>query len=311
MTWIFALNLLAKFFKGVSLNTSKKIGLIGIGGLGLPIARNLISSGFNVIGYRRSSMEQFTELGGVAADSPCEGAEQADIVLTCLPSGESLADAVSGSNGIVKAARSGMIVVELSTIPIEAKREQLVVLAGLGSDLLDCTVSGSPEFIDSRTAAFFVSGNKSGYENCREVIEGITDNVKFVGQFGCGSALKSISTALVSVHTLAAAEAFAMGERAGLARQDIFNAITGTPMSSGMFETRGKAMINGDYPKTRGLATYYERNMEKVRDFTNSVGGNYPLLSAALDCYAEAIKNGYGNVDYSAVIDFLMEKDTK
>ena len=70
-------------------------------------------------------------------------------------------------------------------------------------------------------------------------------------------------------------------------------------------------MINGDYPKTRGLATYYERNMEKVRDFTNSVGGNYPLLSAALDCYAEAIKNGYGNVDYSAVIDFLMEKDTK
>ena len=80
-------------------------------------------------------------------------------------------------------------------------------------------------------------------------------------------------------------------------------------MSSGMFETRGKAMINGDYPKTRGLATYYERNMEKVRGFTDNVGGTYPLLSAALDCYKKAIEQGYGDIDYSGVIEYLMEED--
>ena len=291
--------------------SSKNVGLIGLGNLGLQIAHNLISFDFTVAGYRRGEMDHFVAAGGIPKNSPYDVARHSDIVFTCLPSAESLADVVSGPQGIAKAARPGSIVVELSTISIEAKHEQLEILTASGADMLDCTINGSPEFVLSRTAACFVSGDQFTFEKCRSAIEGITDIVKFVGEFGAGSSLKSISTALVSVHTLAAAEAIAMGERAGLNRQDVFNAVKGTPASSGMFETRGKAMVDGDYPKTRGLASYYKRNLEKVRRFADGIGGTYPLLSAALDCYAEAISHGFGNVDYSAVIEHLMKEKIK
>src|SRR5205809_6443384 len=105
------------------------VGLIGIGKIGLPIAENLIKSGYRVLGYRRSSMADFEEIGGVAARSPADVGAQTDIVFTCLPSAEALDDVVQGKQGLVHSARPGQVIVELGSHLIPDKERQIAPLA--------------------------------------------------------------------------------------------------------------------------------------------------------------------------------------
>jgi 3-hydroxyisobutyrate dehydrogenase-like beta-hydroxyacid dehydrogenase len=287
-----------------------KVGIIGLGNLGLEIARNLIQSDFDVYGYRRSDLDHFVKIGGKSCSSPVELSQVSDVILTCLPDSQALNDVFSGEDGILSGLKKGQIVVEMSTIPIQAKRVQFELLQSLGGSMLDCTVSGNPNFMSDRKAALFVSGDLSEFEKCLPLLEGITSDVRFVGNFGCGSALKAIATTLVSVHTLVAAEVMVMGKCAGLDRETVFEAISGTQASSAMFETRGKSMVDGSYPKTAGLKKYYN-NIEMALTFASESGGEFPLLSAMSECFAEAIDKGYGDVDYAAIYDFLSDEGNK
>ena len=101
------------------------IGLIGVGRIGTEIAKLLLSGGYRVLGYRRSSLAEFEKIGGTPARSPAQIGEEADLVLSCLPGGNSLDDVVNGPNGLIHAARSGQIVVELGSHPLPAKERQV------------------------------------------------------------------------------------------------------------------------------------------------------------------------------------------
>ena len=110
------------------------IGLIGLGKIGLPIAENLIKSGYRVIGYRRSTMTDFEKIGGVPARSPADVGAQADIVLTCLPSAKALDEVIQGKDGLVHAARPGQIIVEIGSHLVPDKERQIAPLAAKGRD---------------------------------------------------------------------------------------------------------------------------------------------------------------------------------
>jgi 3-hydroxyisobutyrate dehydrogenase len=120
------------------------VGLIGVGKIGLPIAENLIKSGYRVLGYRRSSLDEFEQIGGIAARSPADVGEQTDMVLTCLPSAEALDDVVQGNGGLVHTARPGQIVVELGSHLVPDKERQIAPLAAKGAVFLDGEVGGNP-----------------------------------------------------------------------------------------------------------------------------------------------------------------------
>src|SRR5499427_7543149 len=94
------------------------VGLVGVGKIGLPIAENLIKSGYRVVGYRRSSLADFEKIGGVAARSPAEIGAETDIVFSCLPSSQALEEVVHGPHGLIKSARPGQIIVELGSHPV-------------------------------------------------------------------------------------------------------------------------------------------------------------------------------------------------
>lgn len=97
------------------------IGLIGVGKIGTEIAKHLLSRGYRVLGYRRSSLAQFESIGGVAARSPADVGEESDIVLSCLPGGDSLDQVVAGTSGLIHSARNGQVVVELGSHPLSAR----------------------------------------------------------------------------------------------------------------------------------------------------------------------------------------------
>src|SRR5712691_9453070 len=113
------------------------IGFVGVGKIGLPIAENLIKSGYRVLGYRRSSLAAFEKAGGVPARSPAEIGAQADIVFSCLPSSQALEEVVQGPNGLLTSAHPGQIIVELGSHPVPDKERQLATLLAKGAAFLD------------------------------------------------------------------------------------------------------------------------------------------------------------------------------
>src|SRR5262249_11151764 len=101
------------------------VGLVGVGKIGLPIAENLIKSGYRVVGYRRSSLAEFEKIGGIAGRSAADVGAQADVVFTCLPSSQALEDVVQGPNGLIKSARQGQVIVELGSHPVPDKQRHV------------------------------------------------------------------------------------------------------------------------------------------------------------------------------------------
>src|SRR6478672_5219535 len=123
------------------------IGFVGVGKIGLPICKNLIKSGYRVVGYRRTSLAEFEQAGGVPARSAAEVGAAADIVFTCLSSDEALQDVIQGPNGLMRSARAGQIVVELGSHPVPVKEKYVSVLAEKGVNFIDGEVSGTPGMV--------------------------------------------------------------------------------------------------------------------------------------------------------------------
>src|SRR6187401_1959880 len=113
------------------------VGVVGVGKIGLPIAENLIKSGYRVVGYRRSSLADFEKAGGIPARSPAEVGAQADIVFTCLPDDAALEDVVRGPQGLLGSARAGQIVVEFGSHPVAVKQQYVAPFAEKGVTFLD------------------------------------------------------------------------------------------------------------------------------------------------------------------------------
>src|SRR6516164_4099540 len=146
------------------------VGLVGIGKIGLPVAENLIKSGYRVVGFRRSSLAEFEKIGGVPARSAADVGARADVVLTCLPSTEALDDVVHGPRGLVHSARAGQIVVELGSHPVSDKRRQIALLAENGATFIDGEVSGSPSMVAARKAVVYLAGDAAACKTAEQAV---------------------------------------------------------------------------------------------------------------------------------------------
>jgi 3-hydroxyisobutyrate dehydrogenase len=189
------------------------VGLVGIGKIGLPVADNLIKSGYRVLGYRRSSLAEFEKIGGVPARSAAEVGAAADIVLTCLPSTEALDEVVHGPDGLVETARAGQIVAELGSHPVPDKKRQIAHLAAKGAVFVDGEVSGTPGMVTARKAVIYLAGDAAACKKLETVIAGVTDSCLYFGEFGAASRVKLVNNLLVAINIAATAEAMALGLR--------------------------------------------------------------------------------------------------
>jgi hypothetical protein len=148
------------------------VGFVGVGKIGLPVAENLIKSGYRVLGYRRSSLAEFEKIGGVAARSPAEIGAETDIVFSCLPSSQALEEVVHGPNGLIKSARPGQIIVELGSHPVPDKERHVGPLAGKGAIFLDGEVSGTPGMVSARKAVIYLAGDKQACAKAERFVRG-------------------------------------------------------------------------------------------------------------------------------------------
>ena len=162
------------------------VGVIGLGKMGLPIARNLMARGFRVTGYRRSGSPELAKQGGVTAASPAEVAAQTDVLLSIVPGAEDVEEIICGPAGTLTALRPGTIHIEMSTIDVDRKARLRDQVRAKGGDLLDCPISGSPGMVAPRLATTFASGDQGSVETVSQVLDAISGPWVYTGAFGAG-----------------------------------------------------------------------------------------------------------------------------
>src|SRR5262245_21135350 len=192
------------------------VGFVGVGKIGLPVAENLIKSGYRVLGYRRSSLAEFEKIGGVASGSPGEIGAETDIVFSCLPSSQALEEVVHGPNGLIKSARPGQIIVELGSHPVPDKERHVGPLAAKGAMFLDGDGRGTPRLASPRKARGAPAGVTEGCATAGSLWRGFAESCFCFGPSGAASRVKLINSLLVAIHIAATAEAMALGLKAGV-----------------------------------------------------------------------------------------------
>lgn len=281
------------------------IGLVGIGKIGLPIAQNLIKSGYRVLGYRRSSLADFEKLGGVAAKSPADVGEQADIVLSCLPSADALDEVVRGKQGLVHSARPGQIVVELGSHLVPDKERQIAPLAAKGAIFIDGEVGGTPGMVLARKAVVYLAGDAQAAKTLEPVVAGFTDVCLYFGPFGSASKVKLINNLLVTVHTAAAAEAIALARKTGVDLDLLIKAVAGGSGGSTQFGIRAPWMAHKRFTPVQGDPIGLSHYFDLIGDFADRAGVATPMLDRATELFRNCIEMGLGNLDNAVMVDVI------
>lgn len=284
-----------------------KVGLIGLGAIGHPLAVNMIGKGLEVHGYRRSSMDAFVAAGGKAAASPKALAETCDIVITVLPGEHEVEAVVFGDDGLLSAGRKGLAIVDLSTLPIGDKESIRDRVEAAGSDFLDSPISGVPQMVSDRAGIIFASGPKAAYEKYKDVFDAMSDKAFYLGEFGTGTKMKFIANTLVSIHILAAAEALALGVKAGLDRDLMVKVLTPSAGSSLQFQVRAPLMMKQQYEPVLAPTAILSQDVPQFVKFAEDLECPTPLLHAASAYYARAVGTQWEHKDCAAIIELVAE----
>jgi 3-hydroxyisobutyrate dehydrogenase len=281
------------------------IGFIGPGKIGLPICANLIKSGYRVLGYRRGSLAEFEKIGGVPGGSPEAVAVEADVIFSCLPSSEALAEVIQGERGLLKSARAGQIIVELGSYPVREKEQYVAPLAQKGAVFLDGEVSGTPGMVQARKAVIYLAGNKEACTRAERVVAGFADSCLYFGPFGAASRVKLVNNLLVAVHIAAAAEAMALGLRAGVDVDLMIKAIASGSGGSTQFGIRAPWMAQRRFLPAQGTAAALQHYFDMLGDFADSVGVATPMLDRATELYDKFTPMGFAELDVAAMVDVI------
>jgi 3-hydroxyisobutyrate dehydrogenase-like beta-hydroxyacid dehydrogenase len=280
------------------------VGVIGLGIMGGAMASNLLAAGFKVIGYdlAPATRRALKRAGGVAARAGADVARRAGIVITSLPTVAALA---AVSDEIARAKRGDLVVVETSTMPLEAKQAARAIVERSGATVLDCPLSGTGAQARTKDLLVYASGARSAYRQCVPVFEGFARGHHYLGAFGNGSRMKYVANLLVAIHNVAAAEAMVLARKAGLDLAQTLKVIGDGAGSSRMFQVRGPMMVRDDYSDATMKVEVWQKDMHIIGEYATQLGCPTPLFAATAPLYTAAIAEGFAKEDTGSVCAVL------
>jgi 3-hydroxyisobutyrate dehydrogenase len=282
------------------------VGVIGVGRIGLPVSENLIKSGYRVLGYRRGSLADFEKIGGVPAKSPADVGEQCNVVLSLVPTAEAMNDVIEGPKGLVHSARPGQIVVELGSHLVPDKESHVATLANKGVAYIDGEVSGTPGMVTARKAVIYLGGDANACKKIEPVVKGFADMCLYFGPFGAASKVKLVNNLLVAIHIAAAAEAMALGLKAGVDVDLMIKAIASGSGGSTQFAIRAPWMAQHKFTPVQGSASLLAHYFDLIGDWADRTGTATPLLDRSIEIYQRCIDMGLGDKhDVAVMVDVI------
>ena len=281
-----------------------RIGAIGLGTMGLPMARRLVAAGHELVGCDLDPT-RVEALGATGAGTPAEVAHGSEAVLLSLPAPAAVEEAVLGPGGVRAGARPGALLVDLSTSPPALARRLAAECPAL--DVLDAPVSGGPRGAADATLTVMVGGEREVFERARPLFEVLGSLVVHVGGHGAGQAAKLCNNLIAGTTMAALAEACAIAVDEGIDPATLYELLTASTGDSRVLRTRFPlAGVDDAHPSSNGFAPLFALDLiAKDLELALELGEKHALrgavAAAALAAYREAQRDGLGALDYSAV----------
>ena len=282
----------------------QKYGIIGLGAMGMGMAKSLMRAGLSTCGYDLNATVQanFVQAGGNGADSIEELAAEVDVLFLVVVNSAQIEDVLFGSGRAASEMRPGSLVIACSTVKPDFARDMEKQLSGLGVLYLDAPISGGAVKAAAGTMTIMASGIPAAFTKAEKALEAVAENVYRMGNSaGSGSGMKIVNQLLAGVHIAAAAEAMALGLSMGLEANAVYEVITHAAGNSWMFENRMAHVLAGDYEPLSAV-NIFVKDLGIVAETAREQDMPAPLAATALQQFVTARAQGFGQEDDSAVI---------
>jgi 3-hydroxyisobutyrate dehydrogenase len=286
---------------------NSRLGFIGIGYMGRPIARRLLESGFKLTAYdqNHSNAEELIQYGGTVAHSVSELSSKCDVILSCLPSDPAVLNSYTGPDGVFTHARRGLRVIDLSTVYPEISQQLSTRGSEHGVEFLDVTMSGSTPTAERGLLTLFGGGKKECFDEAESIFRVIAQRYFYLGPSGSGATMKLVVNTLLGIGMQAIAEAVTLGEKAGLDRNRLLEVLSQTAVVAPAHVGKLERAMKSDY-STQFPIRLMNKDFGLILDLANAVGARMPAAGAAFEINARQSDEG-AEQDFSAVI-LQMEK---
>ena len=280
-----------------------KVGFIGLGIMGKPMAGHLIDAGYELVVHNRNrdAVDELVGRGAVEAHSGKEVAEQSDIVITMLPDSPDVESVALGEDGIIEGTHEGLIFVDMSTIAPSVTTQVGEVLAGKGVQSLDAPVSGGDIGAQNATLSIMVGGDADTFNTVKPLFDVMGQSAVLCGPLGAGQTVKACNQILVAVTIAGVSEALTMGTKAGVDPIKIVQVLSGGLARCGVLENRGERMVNGDFDPGFRIRLHY-KDLNIIQKTSNDFGVPLPVTSEVFELFKTAMVKGRGELDHSGLL---------
>ncbi len=284
-----------------------RLGFVGIGYMGRPIARRLLESGFKLTAYDRNhaKAEELIPSGGNVAQNVAELSSSCDVVLSCLPSDEAVLDIYRGPDGVFANAHRGLKVIDLSTVYPETSQQLSRRGLERGVEVLDVTMSGSIPAAENGLLTLFGGGNKEHFDAAESIFRAIAKKYFYLGPSGSGATMKLVVNTLLGIGMQAIAEAVALGEKSGLDRNRLLDVLSQTAVVAPAHVGKLQRAMKRDYSPQFPIRLM-NKDFGLIFNLAVAVGARMPAAEVAFEINARQLDEG-AEQDFSAVI-LQMEK---
>ena len=279
-----------------------KIGFIGLGIMGKPMVKNLLKAGHEVVCYDvvKENVENVVAAGARAGKSAADVASQVPLVITMLPNSPHVKSVVLGEKGVLEGAKEGLILVDMSSIAPLASQEVEKACAQKKVRMLDAPVSGGePKAVDG-TLAIMVGGEKSLFDEVKDVLLVMGASAVHCGPIGAGNTTKLANQVIVALNIAAVAEAFTLVRKAGVDPHLVFEAIKGGLAGSTVMNAKAPMMMEGNF-KPGFKIDLHIKDLANALDTGHGVGSPLPLTALAREMMETLHADGFGGDDHSAL----------
>jgi len=282
-----------------------KIGFVGLGIMGKPMAKNLLKAGYQLVVYDivAAAVKEVAAAGAEAASSAKEAAQKTDIVITMLPNSPHVKAAVLGPNGVLEGAKPGMIIVDMSSIAPLAAKDVAARAAEKGVEMLDAPVSGGePKAIDG-TLSIMVGGKKEIFEKCQGILGKMGASVVLCGEIGAGNTTKLANQIIVALNIAAMSEALVLGAKAGVNPEVIYKAIRGGLAGSTVLDAKAPMVLSGNF-KPGFRIELHIKDLANAIETGHDVGVPLPLTSQVMEIMQALKVDGKAGNDHSGIAQY-------
>jgi 2-hydroxy-3-oxopropionate reductase len=284
------------------------LGFIGLGIMGKPMVRNLLSGGYQVHVYNivEKDILEVQKDGAIPEKSSKDVAEKADITIIMVPDSPHVKDVILGETGVIHALKSGKVVVDMSTISAIVTKELAQIIKNAGAQMLDAPVSGGDKGAIGGTLSIMVGGDKDIFERCLPIFELLGKRVTHVGGNSMGQVVKSCNQVLAASTVLALGEALVLGTKAGADPEKIVEVLSAGYARCGALDIRGANILKGDFdPGFKSKLQY--KDLGLAMELSRNIDAPMPVTSIVHEFYKSCMAKGLGEEDHTNVIRLIEE----